>query len=65
MPSEEEEDVVLIPDVDAVLLLVARGAEGGAWPRSFWEEGVVAQGAWWRRREKKSMALWWLTAEQL
>lgn len=46
MPSEEEEDIVLVPDVDAVLLLVARGAEGGAWPRSFGEEGVVAQGAW-------------------
>lgn len=55
MASEEEEHIVLIPDVDAVLLLMARGAEDGAWPRSFGEEGVVAQGAWGRRREKKSM----------
>lgn len=43
---EEEEDVVLVPDVDAVFLLVAGGAEGGARPRRFGEEGVVTQGAW-------------------
>lgn len=47
--SEKAEDVVLVPDVDAVFLLVAGGAEGGAWPRSFREEGVVTQRAW--RRE--------------
>lgn len=48
MLSEEEEDVSVVPDVDAVLLLVAGGAEGGAGPRSFGEEGVVAEGAWGR-----------------
>lgn len=40
---EETKDVVLVPDVDAVCLLVAGGAEGGAWPRRFREEGVVTQ----------------------
>lgn len=41
--SEEEEDIVVIPDVDAIFLLVAGGAEGGARPRSFREEGVITQ----------------------
>lgn len=48
MLSEEEEDVAMVPDVDAIFLLMAGGAEGGAGPRSFREEGVVAQGAWGR-----------------
>lgn len=44
--SEEEEDVVVVPHVDPVFLLVAGGAEGGARPRSFREEGVIAERAW-------------------
>lgn len=48
--AEEEEHAILVPHVDAVLLLVAGGAEGGARPRSLGEEGVIAQGAWRRRR---------------
>lgn len=43
--SEEMKNVVLVPNVNAVFLLVAGGAEGGAWPRSFEEEGVIAQRA--------------------
>lgn len=50
--SEEEEDIVVVPDVDTIFLLVAGGAEGGARPRSFREEGVITQRAWRRRREK-------------
>lgn len=46
MSAEEEEDVVAVPDMDAVLLLVAGGAEGGARPRSLGEEGVVSQRTW-------------------
>lgn len=45
MLSEEKEDVVMIPDVDAVFLLVAGGAEGGTRPGSFREEGVITQRA--------------------
>lgn len=46
MMSEEAQNVLLVPHVDAVFLLVAGGAEGGAGPRSFGEEGVVTQRAW-------------------
>lgn len=53
MSSEEEEDVAMVPDVDAIFLLVAGGAEGGAGPRSFREEGVVTQRAWGRKGEEK------------
>ena len=45
MLSQKEEDVVLIPDVDAIFFLVAGGTEGGARPRSFREEGVITQRA--------------------
>lgn len=51
--AEEEEYAILIPHVDAVLLLVAGGAEGGARPRSLGEEGVIAQGAWRRRKRRR------------
>ena len=54
---EEMQDVGVVPHMDAVLLLVAGGAEGGAWPRSFGEEGVIAQGAWRRRRRRNSHQL--------
>ena len=43
--SKEAEDVVLVPDMDAVFLLVTGSAEGGARPRSFREKGVVTQRA--------------------
>lgn len=43
--SEEAKDIVLVPDMDAVFLLVAGGAEGGAGPWSFRKEGVITQGA--------------------
>lgn len=43
--SQELEDVVLVPNMDAVVLLMAGGAEGGAWPRGFGEQRVVTQRA--------------------
>lgn len=51
--SEEEEDIVVIPDVDAIFLLVAGGAEGGARPRCFREEGVITQRTWRKKRSKR------------
>lgn len=51
--AEEEEHALLIPHVDAVLFLVAGGAEGGARPWSLGEEGVIAEGAWRRRRRER------------
>lgn len=50
--SEEAENIFLVPHMDAIFLLVAGGAEGGAWPRSFREEGVVTQRAWRREGEE-------------
>lgn len=41
--SKELEDVVLVPDVNAVFLLVAGRTEGGARPLGFREERVIAQ----------------------
>lgn len=41
--AEEGQDVVVVPNMDAMFLLMAGGAEGGAWPRSFGEERIVAQ----------------------
>lgn len=42
---EETEDAVLVPNMDATPLLVAGGAEGGAWPRSFRKLRVITQRA--------------------
>lgn len=39
---QEHKHMITIPDVDTVLLLVTRGAEGGARPWSLREEGVIA-----------------------
>lgn len=47
MVSKELEDVVLVPDVNAVFLLVAGRTEGGARPLGFREERVIAQCPWW------------------
>lgn len=44
--AKEGEDVGMAPDVDAVALLVAGGAEGGAWPRRFGGDRVVTQRPW-------------------
>lgn len=41
--TEEDEHVVLVPDVDTIFLLVTGGAEGGARPWSFREEGVITE----------------------
>ena len=42
--SEEGQDLLLVPRVDALLLLVAGGAEGGAGPGRFGEHRVVTEG---------------------
>lgn len=45
MVSEKVKNIVQVPHMDAILLFVAGGAEGGAGPLSFGEQGVIAQGA--------------------
>lgn len=55
MLSKEEEDVIVIPHMDTIFLLVAGGAEEGAGPRSFREEGVITQGAWGGKEKEKGV----------
>lgn len=55
MTLKEMKDTVLIPGVDAALLLVAGGAEGRAGPRGFWVEGVITQRAWGRKRRRRDL----------